>query len=233
MTADRQARLYLRCRHYGVLSTISQKFQGYPFGSVVPYILDHMARPTILISRLAEHTKNVEACKRVSLLVSDMRDDVQAGMRLTLIGDAAPADDDVDAIRARYLEYFPDADRLLALGDFRFYRIEPRGVRFILGFGSIHWIPVESYLPPANTIARHEQDIISHTNTHHVEKLHDYCRDHHHRNVTAAAMIGVDCDGFDIRADGQILRFDFDNAVTSAEEVRASLALMTARCRGL
>ena len=48
-------------------------------------------------------------------------------------------------LQARYLNYLPDAARLLALGDFSFYRIEPLILRFIGGFGAIHWIPAASF----------------------------------------------------------------------------------------
>jgi len=41
---------------------------------------------------------------------------------------------------------FPDSERLLALGDFSFFALEPLAVRFIEGFGSIHWISAAEYL---------------------------------------------------------------------------------------
>ena len=140
MSPGEQARRYLRARRHGVLSTLSRRFPGYPYGSVAPFVLDAAARPVILISRLAEHTRNIEADPHVSLLVQDAGDDVQAGARITLIGEATHAVDDADASRARYLSYFPDAGRLLALGDFAFYRIEPCQLRAIGGFGDIHWV---------------------------------------------------------------------------------------------
>ncbi|HEX3171590.1 MAG TPA: pyridoxamine 5'-phosphate oxidase family protein, partial [Burkholderiales bacterium] len=91
MSAGDDARRYLRRFRHGVLSTLSKKFAGYPFGSVVPCVTDHAARPVILISGLAEHTKNIAADARVSLLVRDADIDPQEGARLTLIGDARPA----------------------------------------------------------------------------------------------------------------------------------------------
>lgn len=50
MSAAAQARACLRRRHHGVLATLSQKLGGYPFGSVAPFVLDHGARPVILIT---------------------------------------------------------------------------------------------------------------------------------------------------------------------------------------
>jgi putative heme iron utilization protein len=229
MSAGREARLYLRRRHYGVLSTLSRKFAGYPFGSVVPYVLDHAARPVILISRLAEHTKNIDADPRVSLLVSDPSDDVQAGARLTLIGDAVRDGGEIGL--ARHLNYSPGSERLIALGDFTFYVISPRALRFIGGFGDIHWISAESYSPPPNALAAAEDAIVTHMNAEHAHTLRDCCRFYYQRNADTAVMIGIDCDGFDVRADGAILRFEFDDAVTDAPRARKALIGMAEKAR--
>jgi putative heme iron utilization protein len=231
MNLGAEARRYLLRRRHGVLSTLSRKFAGYPFGSVTPYLLDHAARPVILISKLAEHTRNIDADPRVSLLVRDTGDDVQAGARLTLIGDAGRATDMPESLRARYVRYVPDAERLLALGDFSFYRIEPRQLRFIGGFGAIHWIAAENYAPPANEFADQESAIIAHMNADHGQALRDYCRFYHRVEPMIAALIGIDCDGFDVRADGEILRFDFERAVTNGAEARAALIAMAQASR--
>ena len=132
------ARALLRHHHAGMLATLSHRLGGYPFGSTVPFVLDHAARPVILVSRLAEHTRNIEADRRASLLVSEPAADVQAGARLTLVGDVVPATGDLTALQARYLRYFPDAERLLELDDFAFYHLEPLQIRYIAGFARIH-----------------------------------------------------------------------------------------------
>ena len=100
------ARRLLRRQQHGVLSTLSKKLDGYPFGSVTPFVLDHQARPVILISTLAEHTKNIAADPRVSLLAHDSSADIQANARVTVVGHCARMEDQT-ALRARYLRYFP------------------------------------------------------------------------------------------------------------------------------
>ena len=79
--SNADARRLLRRQQHGVLSTLSKKLDGYPFGSVTPFVLDHQARPVILISTLAEHTKNIAADPRVSLLAHDTSTDIQANAR--------------------------------------------------------------------------------------------------------------------------------------------------------
>jgi len=228
MSEGTEARRYIRSRRHGVLSTLSRKFIGYPFGSIVPFVLDHAARPVILVSRLAEHTKNLEADTRVSLLVQDAGDDVQASARLTLIGNARAGR---ELALARYLNYLPDAEKLLALGDFFFWTITPRALRFIGGFGDIRWISAESYTPPANTLAEQEDDIIRNVNSEHAHNLRDYCRFYHRRNAETATLAGIDCDGFDVRADGELLRVDFERPVTGPAEAREQLVAMAKRTR--
>ncbi len=231
MSAGHAARCYLRARRHGALATISQKLSGYPFGSVVPYTLDHAARPVMLVSRLAEHTRNIDADRRASLIVYEPAADVQAAARLTLVGDAARVDDNLDLLRARYCDYFPDAKHLLALGDFSFYRIEPVMLRFVAGFGAMHWISAASYAPPANRLDEQQSSIIEHMNSDHLHNLRDYCRHFKRRTAAAAMMIGIDCDGFDVRADGDLLRFEFAEPVTDADAARQALINMARAAR--
>ena len=231
MSTGHEARRYLRHHRYGVLSTISTKLDGYPFGSVVPCVTDHAAQPVILVSRLAEHTKNIEADPRVSLLVRDAGADPQESARLTMVGNARPAGADRAALQARYLQYFPAAEQLLALGDFSFFRIKPVTLRYIGGFGAIHWIPANSYAPPANTLAACEADIVAHMNADHAAALRDYCRHFKHKQPAMIGMVGIDCDGFDVRADNELLRFDFAQLVVDAPAARAALKAMVAEAR--
>jgi putative heme iron utilization protein len=39
-------------------------------------------------------------------------------------------------------------------------------------------------------------------------------------------MLGIDIDGFDVRADDQVLRFDFAQPVTDAQQARTALVEM-------
>jgi len=229
------ARAYLRRHHVGMLATVSNRLGGYPFGSVVPFVLDHAARPVILVSRLAEHTRNIRADPRASLLVSDSAADAQAGARLTLIGDAARVEGNLAALRARYLRYFPEAERLLALSDFDFHRIEPLQLRFIAGFADIHWISAAAFAPPSNDLEENEDAVVARMNTQHARGLRDCCRFFHGRDTARAIVVGIDCDGFDLRvaegSPGATLRIDFARPVTTATEACAQLLALAKRAR--
>ncbi len=219
-------------RHFrsGVLATQSLKFPGYPYASALPFCTDQRGRVVVLISHLAEHTQNADHDRRVSFLVAPSGAEVQEQARATLIGDLTPTEDSFlyplegyAAVAERYLRYFPGAESYLSIGGFRFFRLEPLSLRYIAGFASIHTIPGESYLAPALAIAEAEGEILAHMNDDHAENLRDYCRHVHDRTVASAQMIGIDCDGFDVLADAEVLRFDFDGEVKDAGAARAEL----------
>lgn len=206
---------------------MSQRLPGYPHVSLVPFVLDHAASPLFLVSRLAEHTRNMAADERTSLAAHAAGDDVQAAERLTLLGTCRRAS---VANAARYLRYFPDARALLEL-DFDFYRLEPTAIRYIAGFGAVHWIAVEDFRAPSDALAAIEDEVLAHMNADHPSALVDYCRNAYGRSPAHAAMIGVDCDGFDLRADGAWLRFDFPEPVHDAQSLRAALVSLARASR--
>lgn len=222
----KRARRLLRAEHVGLLSTLSARLGGYPFGTAVNYLTDHEARPLFLISRLAEHTRNIEQDARVSFLVHEQSSDVQAGERLTVAGKAVRMET-TDALKARYLRHFPGAGQYLGM-DFDFYRIEPVTLRYVGGFGLARWISPEEILPLRNSLAEEEEELLARLNRGHAGDLQYLCRSYY-GIVSAgdAALVGIDCDGCDILADGQLLRFDFPGTVVNGEQVAAALLEMT------
>lgn len=232
MTAAAEARKFLRMTRSAVLSTHSVRCQGYPFGSIAPFVLDHDGNPLILISTIAEHTKNIQADPRVSLIAFDPGvPDMQAAGRLTLIGDAAVIPKDAPEVRARYLRYFPQAKNYFDMHDFLFHRIAVSQARYIGGFGKIHWIAGADLRPQPNQLAAQETAILDHMNADHADSLMAYCRHWHGIAPQSAIMLGIDTDGFDVRADDRILRFGFDSPVTDALSARTALVAMSKECR--
>ncbi len=232
MNADNggDARRFARSQHSGVLSTISRRIEGFPFGSVAPFILDHAGRPVILISSLAEHTKNIDADPRVSLIVQPYAADMQATGRVTVLGRAEKIADKSE-LGPRYLRFHPQAADYFAMHDFSFYRIEPVRIRWIGGFGRIHWVEPEHYLLPPSPLAEQEEGILAHMNTDHADNLRAYCRHVHGVESADVEMIGIDADGFDVRADQGDLRFEFGTPVADAQQARKALVTLTQATR--
>jgi putative heme iron utilization protein len=219
----RQARELFRVSRSGVLSSHSVKVPGFPYGSALPHVTDHEGRPVILVSDLAEHTHNIEADGRVSFLVSTSGPALQASPRATLLG-RARALEAVAALQARYLRFFPEHAQYLDMGGFRFWTIEPAQVRLIEGFASLHWVPGDAYLASPGEVPALEPSVLEHMNRDHRDALLAYCRDAQGTAPQQAEMIGIDCDGFDARSDGQLLRFRFEQTVTTGHQARAALA---------
>lgn len=206
ITPGQTARRLLRRHHYGVLSTVSQSLPGYPYGSFVDYVTDHQGRPVMLISALAEHTRNIHHQPRVSLAVHDPGSQSEARPRLTVMGDAKLlGPDDGHHIRDRYLRMFPEAAQYLTL-DFAFYRIDPQRIRFIPGFAQARWISPGDFLTMRADLAEAESAVIE-----------QITRD---RRVD---LINVDCDGCVVRRNGQIERLEFDDTAYEIGTLQTAL----------
>src|SRR5258705_12738951 len=85
------ARRLIRSRGHAALGT---SLVGRPFVSLVAAACDNDAAPLLLLSDLAQHTKNLIADPSVSLLFEDVAGhaDPLAGPRLTLLGRAQRRD---------------------------------------------------------------------------------------------------------------------------------------------
>jgi len=226
MSNEREARLMLRAHRYGVLSTLSKKFDGYPFGSITPYLVDHDGSLLILISSIAEHTKNILNDPRVSLITHNQGDpQIQTQGRVTVVGDAE-LEEDRKKSGERYLRYFPEARVYFEMHDFSFYRIHPKAIRYIGGFGKINWLNMENYAVKPYTLIEHESGVIDHMNADHQEALRNYCQHFHQVAAMEVEMMGIDTDGFDLRVESRVLRLDFEQPVTDALQARSVLVEM-------
>ena len=218
------ARQLLNHQSVGVLSTQSVDVEGYPFGSIAPYVLDYDGQPVMLISDIAQHTRNIKQNNKVSLTIFDRySNDPHASGRLTWIGDAEPVNPGDTEISRRYLRYFPSSESYFQAHDFSLYCIHLRRSRFIGGFGQIFWVEADEMLL-ANPFRQAEIGIVKHMNEDHQKALRHYCQMLKGVDVPAVAMTGIDAEGFDLLADGQKLRMDFDSPISTVEEARATLA---------
>lgn len=141
-----EARQLLSAGSIGLLSTHSAEMQGYPFGSLVQYCLDVQGHPIILISALAEHTRNLLASPHCSLLVVQGGEEPLANARLTLLADATQLpSDQVEIVAERFYRLFPKMRDFHRTLDFCFYRLSVVRIRYIAGFAKVHWISPEAF----------------------------------------------------------------------------------------
>jgi putative heme iron utilization protein len=141
------ARDLLRRVRVGVLATLSVRHGGgHPIGSLAPFALDARGEPILLLSALAQHTRNLEADPRASLFVYDpaaAEQDPRTAPRVALVGRVhrATQGEEPDA-KARYLARHPEARGLFAL-DFALYVFEVLEAQLVGGFAAAGWIPGE------------------------------------------------------------------------------------------
>jgi putative heme iron utilization protein len=222
------ARTLIRRLDAGVLSTHSVEIEGYPFGSLTPFVASHEGRPVIYVSAFAQHTRNILTDSRLCLTVYDPAEkDKQASSRVSIMGNAAPVPDtELKLLAERYFAFFPGNRKNECNPDFKFYWIEPHKVRFISGFGRIHWLPKEGWILPPAKWKSEEAQITADMNGNHSPALIDMCRYFHETHPKCAQMIAADPEGFHVRADEDILYFVFERPYFTAKEIRAEIARM-------
>lgn len=140
----RLARDLLRSERTGGLATAFASHGGHPFASLVPFALSREGEPLLLLSALAQHTRNLAADPRACLLVHDAAaaaKDPRTAARAALLGRVrrVRADEDADA-RARYLARHPDARALLDL-DFTLHVLQIDEAQIVGGFAAAGWVP--------------------------------------------------------------------------------------------
>ncbi len=233
----RQARDLIRRLDRAALATIGRPdgpTAGEPYASLVLAACLADARPVLLISRLADHTQNIEANPAVSLLFDGTQglDEPLTGARVSLQGRAIKAAD--GAARARFLARHPGAAMYAGFGDFAFYTVELHGAHIVAGFGRIHWLPasdVRDDTDDAADLVAAESAIVAHMNADHADAVQLYATRLLARSGEGWVLTGVDPEGADLRRAGEVARLVFDKRVTTAEKARVELVRLVKRAR--
>ena len=223
----------------GLLSTVAREPAGYPFGSLVTFVVDDQGCPWLLVSTMAEHTRNAMADPRASMLVAEEAApgvDPLALSRVSLIGDLTHTEPDA-ALRAKFLETHPGAAYYVDFPDFGFYRLAVSAVRYVGGFGRMSWVEASEYSAArADPIAPFAAGIVEHMNTDHAESHLLLLRHWLGRSdIESATMTEVDrlgCDFDTVTPSGRFpLRLEFTDAVSTSEEVRQMFISMLGPAR--
>jgi putative heme iron utilization protein len=104
----------------------------------------------IFVSRLAQHTVDMQKDNRVSLMIcetDDGRADPQTLARVSIRGKAETiqnGEPGFTPLKEQYLARFPESDQLFNLSDFSFWRITPKGGRYVAGFAKAFNITAEA-----------------------------------------------------------------------------------------
>ena len=217
-----------------MLSTMSRRQPGFPFGSLMPFALDEQGRAIFLISSMAMHTQNLKADGHASLFFTHAaaNDDPLGSARATLVGTVTAVPfEDVALARELYLRRHESSRYWADFTDFGFFRLEPVDVYYVGGFGVMGWVTAEEYKEAEpDPLAAVAPGILTHMNADHVPAMLLLARHHAGLEATEAAMTSVDRLGFYLRLKtGEGMkgaRINFPREVRTSGDARAALVVM-------
>src|SRR5580704_17274164 len=165
-TVDRGqfCRSLMRRQAHAALATT---LDGRPYVSLVAIAGDLDASPLLLLSDLAQHSRNIAADPRVSLLFDGdarLAADPLAEPRLSLLGAAERVDD--KRLLARFVARHPSAAQYAGFGDFHLYRVTIGRGHLVAGFGRISWVEGAAlrFAGDGAALAAAEAGIVDHMN---------------------------------------------------------------------
>ena len=226
------ARRLMRAARTATLATLLD--DGTPYASLVKPASDVAGRPIILVSRLAWHTRNLEADGRASILFAapaQDRDPLEAA-RVTAIGRLAPCAR--DACAERFLACHPDAAAYAGFGDFAFWRMEVERCHAVAGFGRIETFEASTVVlagAQAETMERLAPEALEHMNGDHREALALYATRLLDQPPAEWRAATLDADGIDLSDGKRSVRLDFPRPVATAAELRATLKALAEQAR--
>ncbi|MFG1377854.1 HugZ family protein [Xanthobacter autotrophicus] len=230
-SAAAAVRRLIREARFGALATLEGA--GGPYASLVAVATDPEGRPTLLISRLARHTRNIAGDARVSLLVSAAGTvDPLDAPRASLIGRIVPAPQ--AEVRTRYLARHPAAAGYVDFADFAFHAIHVEEAHLVEGFGRIKDVHGDDLITDwtgAEALAAGADGVIAHMNADHSDAVALYATVLLGAPEGAWRMVAVDPEGCEISSGELVRRLDFSRRVTELTAVRQELVALVQKAR--
>ncbi|MCS7028349.1 MAG: DUF2470 domain-containing protein [Bacteroidia bacterium] len=217
-----------KSKNYGVLATNSQKYPGFPHGSLVSYSIDVDLCPILYITDVAQHSRNFMADNRMSLTIIDPKSvDVQADERVTLYAEGYKVEgQELERVRDRHFTYHPQARAYKDFHNFMFVKMKIVAVRYIGGFAHIHWVDCKEFLEDKTFESQEEKYMVEHVNQDHKDILGHYLEKYHQVKAQEVYLAGIDKYGFDIVGDMRFYRIPFEQKANSVQEVRKFMVAM-------
>ena len=207
---------------------------GWPYASLVLVAATPAAEPLLLLSDLADHSRNIAKDPRVSLLFDGTAGLAEplTGPRVTLLGEARESRE--ESHRQRFLRRHPGAEFYAGFKDFRFYRVVPESAHLVAGFGRIHWLDAAAVgydADAAAALAAAEAEIVAHMNQDHADAVMLMAGKLLGCAGAGWTMTGIDPEGIDLRCGGAVARLAFPAPVHDAGAARAALVRLTREAR--
>jgi len=226
------AKKLLREGRSGALATLMPG-SGDPYCSLVNVATEADGAPLFLLSKLALHTKNILADRRVSLMLDERKEgDPLEGARAMLMGTCSAK---VDSKSSRaYLRRHPEAEMFATFADFAFYRMEVQRAHLVAGFGRIVDLRPQDMLTDvsgAESLIDAEADAIAHMNADHADSCELYATKLLNAPHGKWRCVGIDPDGLELQLGRTALRLPFAQRITAPGPLRAVLKQLADEAR--
>ena len=207
-----------------ILSTVSVKHDGYPFGSFVTYMSGDCRTVYLYLSDIAQHTKNLKNNSKSCLTIIKMDADKQNSERLTLLGDLKPVEKNkIEECASKYHEFFPKSREYAKMHGFNFYKFEISSCRWIGGFGKIAWLKNENWKRFEPKWKKNQQAIIQHMNDDHSNSICSSLNAQHGIEDVNAKMLFLTIDGYYILSNKKLYFIQFDIISLNPKQYKENL----------
>ena len=199
----------------------------------------HGGSPIFLLSQLAEHTKNLNANGKASLLIAETgTGNPLALSRVTLVGECLEVSkQERESVKNSFLQAHESASVYADWEDFSFFKLDVQSVRYIGGFGRMSWVNQSKWkTAEPDPMSDYSDDIITHMNEDHADALLLYCKTMSKAtDASDAVMTHIDRYGFEMMAtvdsEQKPIRLAFESDVTDSDEARIELVRMVKKAR--
>ncbi|RAU23349.1 heme iron utilization protein [Paramagnetospirillum kuznetsovii] len=186
---------------------------GRPYVSLVTLAFDHDLTPILLLSGLADHTRNLRAEPKAALLLdgTEGHANPQTGPRVTLVGTAEETDD--PRLKARFLARHPAAALYAGFADFSIWTLRLERAHFVGGFARAVWFDAPLVpLADSQAMAAAEPGLL--------ERLAA-------EGGLPWQVTGLDMDGCDVLSEERHHRVVFDPPAATPEQAFAAVLAAT------
>jgi heme oxygenase (biliverdin-IX-beta and delta-forming) len=225
------ARKIIRGTGVAALATL-EPGTGSPYASMLTVATETDGTPVFLISRLAWHTRNLEADSRASILFcagGESSDPLALG-RVSVMGRAERTGNEL--ARERFLARHPEAAGYAGFADFSLWRLLPEKAHHVGGFGQIGTVPGDALIRPAQTARAWDAEIgvtLADLNAHHGALIARLAVQHGGGAADGASTLAAcDPDGAELIADGRTLRLAFSEPVQNVYQILQELQRLEA-----
>jgi putative heme iron utilization protein len=204
---------------------------GCPYASLVTVATETDSSPIILISKLAWHTRNLEADPRASILFcadAGSGDPLNRG-RVSLMGVAEPTT--APRARQRFLARHPRASFYADFADFAFWRLRVERAHYVGGFGRITTLTGDELLRGADAAPAWDAEIdasIAIANEEQARLIADLAAAETNAAGDGWRIAACDPDGCDLLCGDETVRLTFRRRLTSPGELAGALAVLSA-----